>query len=100
MDENYDRRTLNNRIVDDRAADGKGLDDRAVNNNNDRRKSNNQNNNRDSIEEQEKSSRLGKGSFLDKTWSSILFILEKALFNILEGVKPGTLTSDTSKKLI
>lgn len=93
--DHYKKDTLNV----DKNDNGRVVKDKVADNDDDQGESNNQNSDRDYKEKQRELGHFKKGFFLDKTWSSTLVTPEKALLDTLGDVKPGTVTSDTGKKL-
>lgn len=81
------------------ATDNGIADDIVVNNDDDQKECNDQNSDKDYMEKQGEIDCLGKSFFLDKTRSLTLVTPENALLDILEDIKPKTVTSDTGKKL-
>ncbi len=96
VDENDGKRAADDKVVDDGAADDGVAENKAANDDDNQGESNNQNSDRDYMVKQKKPSHLGKGFFLDKTWSRTLVIPEKAVLYISEGVKSA---SNIDKKL-
>lgn len=78
---------MDNRVINDRVTDKKAIDD-----NNDHKKDNDQNSDRDFTEELKKPGYLEKGSFLDKTWSSILVLPENIFWLYWRMLSPKRLS--------